>query len=179
MRNDHVRFSQIDRKRVRFCTPNLDERVAEVPSHVATILAGDLNVHVGDKRDVAVMMASPLAHQTLMVSVSISARTRTTSPSWATRYENVNLVSVHSGRTRMQIDFFLLRNRDQRLLTQAKAVPMERWTHNTERCSTLWRLHHRFWAGRAVRSIKYKVVATEGEWSSCHFLHSVSYGHDL
>ncbi|EYC32641.1 hypothetical protein Y032_0002g1012 [Ancylostoma ceylanicum] len=103
----------------------LDEKTAEVPMEDIIVVAGDLNGHVGAAKDGYRchggfgygtrndnILEYADSHDLVIMNTKFRKR-----PS--------HLVSFYSGNTQIQIDFVLVRYRDQKLVTDAKVVPHE------------------------------------------------------
>ncbi|VDP10129.1 unnamed protein product [Heligmosomoides polygyrus] len=106
----------------------LVEKTAEVPSLDVIIVGGDLNGHVGATKDGYCcqggfgygsrnvdgerILEYAESHDTTIVNTKFRKRAS-------------HLISFYSRNTKTQIDFILVRNRDQGLVTDAKIVPYE------------------------------------------------------
>ncbi|EYB87750.1 hypothetical protein Y032_0258g461 [Ancylostoma ceylanicum] len=106
----------------------LDEKTEEVPPEDTIIVAGDLNGHVGATKDGnrchggfgygtrnsdgERILEYADSHDLVLVNTKFRKR-----PS--------HLVTFYSGNTQTQIDFVLVRHRDQNSVTDAKVVPYE------------------------------------------------------
>ncbi|VDO19305.1 unnamed protein product [Heligmosomoides polygyrus] len=104
----------------------LDEKTAKVPSQDVIIVAGDLNGHVGAAKD------GYGCHGGLGFGSRNADGERILE--YAESHDLVNnrfrkreshLISFYSGNSKTQIDFVLVRNRDQGLVADAKVVPYE------------------------------------------------------
>nr|CDJ93339.1 Endonuclease exonuclease phosphatase domain containing protein [Haemonchus contortus] len=106
----------------------LDEKTAEVPLQEALVVAGDLNGHVGATKDGYSchggfgygsrntdgerILEYADSHNLVIVNTKFRKR-------------DSHLITFYSGENRTQIDFVLVRHRDQGLVTDAKTVPYE------------------------------------------------------
>nr|CDJ90125.1 Endonuclease exonuclease phosphatase domain containing protein [Haemonchus contortus] len=106
----------------------LDEKTAEVPLQEAIVVAGDLNGHVGATKDGYSchggfgygsrntdgerILEYADSHNLAIVNTRFRKR-------------DSHLITFYSGENRTQIDFVLVRHRDQGLVTDAKTVPYE------------------------------------------------------
>ncbi|XGW23662.1 hypothetical protein V3C99_005687 [Haemonchus contortus] len=106
----------------------LDEKTAEVPLQEAIVGAGDLNGHVGATKDGYSchggfgygsrntdgerILEYADSHNLVIVNTRFRKR-------------DSHLITFYSGENRTQIDFVLVRDRDQGLVTDAKTVPYE------------------------------------------------------
>uniref|UniRef100_A0A7I4XRC0 Reverse transcriptase domain-containing protein n=1 Tax=Haemonchus contortus TaxID=6289 RepID=A0A7I4XRC0_HAECO len=106
----------------------LDEKTAEVPLQEAIVVAGNLNGHVGATKDGYIchggfgygsrntdgqrILEYADSHNLAIVNTRFRKR-------------DSHLITFYSGENRTQIDFVLVRHRDQGLVTDAKTVPCE------------------------------------------------------
>ncbi|VDO83020.1 unnamed protein product [Heligmosomoides polygyrus] len=105
-----------------------DENTAEVPSLDVMIVAGDLNGHVGATKD-GYCCHGGFGYGSRNVDgeriLEYAESHDLTIVNRKFRKRASHLISFYSGNTKTQIDFVLVRNRDQGLVTDAKIVPYE------------------------------------------------------
>ena len=106
----------------------LEEKTAEVPSEDVIIVAGDLNGHVGATKD-GYSCHGGFGYGTRNVDgeriLEYAEAHDLAIMNTKFRKRDSHLISFYSGNARTQIDFVLVRHRDQGLVTDAKTVPYE------------------------------------------------------
>ncbi|VDP41280.1 unnamed protein product [Heligmosomoides polygyrus] len=137
----------------------LDEKTAEVPSEDMIAVAGDLNGHVGATKDGyscrgGFGYGSRNADDERILEYADSRDFVNTK----FRRRDSNLISFYSGNAKTQIDYVLVRRRDQGLVREAKTVPHE--TVATQHCLLMCTLEvctAEGEVGRAIRSSKDRI----------------------
>ncbi|VDP10495.1 unnamed protein product [Heligmosomoides polygyrus] len=106
----------------------LNKKTAEVPSLDVIIVAGDLNGHVGATKD-GYCCHGGFGYGSRNVDneriLEYAKSHNLTNVNTKFRKRASHLTSFYSGNAKTQIDFVLVRNRDQELVTDAKIVPYE------------------------------------------------------
>ncbi|XGW10231.1 hypothetical protein V3C99_012037 [Haemonchus contortus] len=151
----------------------LDEKTAEVPLQEALVVAGDLNGHVGATKDGYSchggfgygsrntdgerILEYADSHNLVIVNTKFRKR-------------DSHLITFYSGENRTQIDFVLVRHRDQGLVTDAKTIAPPK-PKVAERCGPArikwWRLKEKEKESAVVSRILLPAVTTVDEtWKS-------------
>nr|CDJ81936.1 uncharacterized protein LOC101155354 [Haemonchus contortus] len=106
----------------------LDEKTAEVPLQEAIVVAGDLNGHVGATKD-GYSCHGGFGYGSRNTDgeriLEYADSHNLTIVNTRFRKRDSHLITFYSGENRTQIDFVLVRHRDQGLVTDAKTVPYE------------------------------------------------------
>ncbi|VDP24502.1 unnamed protein product [Heligmosomoides polygyrus] len=126
--NGGVAGARSSRSMINGTTEDTDEKTAEVPSQDVIIVAGDVKGHVGAAKDgyschggLGFGLRNADGERILEYAESHDL----TIVSTRFRKCESHLISFYSGNSKTQIDFVLVRNRDQGLVTDAKVVPYE------------------------------------------------------
>uniref|UniRef100_A0A7I5EDF7 Endo/exonuclease/phosphatase domain-containing protein n=1 Tax=Haemonchus contortus TaxID=6289 RepID=A0A7I5EDF7_HAECO len=102
----------------------LDEKTAEVPLQEAVVVAGDLNGHVGATKD-GYSFGYGLRHTDGGRILEYADSHNLDILNTKFRKRDYLLIIFYSGENKTQMDFVLVRHRDQGLVTDAKTVPYE------------------------------------------------------
>ncbi|VDO20141.1 unnamed protein product [Heligmosomoides polygyrus] len=101
----------------------LDEKTAEVPSKDVIIVAGDLNGHVGVTKDG--QYKKDMGENLLEFCRKSTSYHTTAMDDWKYHKTYLDITCSSNGSTRTRIDFFLVKDLDRSLVTDAKVVPYE------------------------------------------------------
>ncbi|VDO18556.1 unnamed protein product [Heligmosomoides polygyrus] len=104
----------------------LDEKTAEVPPKDVIIVAGDLNGHVGATKDGYSCHGGFGSRNADGERILEYAESHSlTIVNTVSRKRDSHLISYYSGSSKSQIDFVLVKDRDRRIVTEAKIVQYE------------------------------------------------------